>query len=686
MRIRIYKSCLVVMIAILLGVFWIASGCCETAGSGRIIVSLGDSYSAGEGIPPFYEQDKADKETTSADWAAHRSKKAWSGLLTLQRVGMMADHRGENWFFAAATGAETRHLTNIQDIRIHINFGYDGYFPLPPQLNIFQFLGTGNKADYVTMTLGGNDADFVGIIKEAAMSTSYLQPDNLKDKVNGIWDEFYKTGGIRDNLKKAYMSVATRAGQQATIIVAGYPQLLAPGGSGFLFNAHEAKYINRQVSYFNEEIQKAVEECAAAGVNICFVTVEEEFHGHEAYTDIPYINRVMRRQGEDHESLIFNPISAYSIHPNENGARAYARCVQKKIDQLEKERQLNQAASVAVNASDPSTVHYLPEIYPSDYRRYEGNEGDTCVFNMDKKGLPGNEFKYTRNGNVGVNGEQYSNGFEVWMARWNDESEKSWVQTFYDLNGKYTRLSGNTGLIKSYNTHNFDTMVYFYDGDRELASYRLTPDNYQYGIDVDLTGVEKLELFVEDNTAVCGGTSIALNNLELTATANAQVGSQASGSSDSDPIAHPAGDQSVEYRYDIWLYRILPDGTAEIADCYLSWDTRYYVKVPTEVESPDRTSKIKVTSIGAEAFKDNDIAHYIVIPEGVTTIKSKAFFGAGDNRYDDGITRLWVDLPASVTSIAEDAFDTSAVIEVAAAQGTYAMQYCMLHGISCVDR
>ena len=53
-----------------------------------IVVSLGDSYSSGEGIPPFYGQksgklfDKSLEERANDErWLAHRSTSSWPGRL-----------------------------------------------------------------------------------------------------------------------------------------------------------------------------------------------------------------------------------------------------------------------------------------------------------------------------------------------------------------------------------------------------------------------------------------------------------------------------------------------------------------------------------------------------------------------------------------------------------------------------
>ena len=167
-----------------------------------------------------------------------------------------------------------------------------------------------------------------------------------------------------------------------------------------------------------------------------------------------------------------------------------------------------------VDPAPPQPVAALSGIYPSSFERYTGNEGDSCVFNLDRNGLSWNG-QTARYGNTGVNGEVYENGFEVWIARWNGTAEISWVRATYALDGKYTALTGRTGLIKSYNTTNFDTTVYFYNGEQLLASYRLTPTNYTFTIQIDLTGVQELTLFVQDNVAAKGGTSFALADLML---------------------------------------------------------------------------------------------------------------------------------------------------------------------------
>ena len=81
------------------------------AGDPMIIVSLGDSYSSGESITPFYGQNQVlDDKIKDRDWLAHRSQKGWPALLEVPGYyGKTGDHRQKTtstadyqWYFVAA--------------------------------------------------------------------------------------------------------------------------------------------------------------------------------------------------------------------------------------------------------------------------------------------------------------------------------------------------------------------------------------------------------------------------------------------------------------------------------------------------------------------------------------------------------------------------------------------------------
>ena len=316
-----------------------------TDSGSKIIVSMGDSYSSGEGVTPFYDQNLPLKEKIeSHDWLAHRSQKAWSGQLTLKTVGKMADHRNENWYFVATSGAETKHINGYFKKEYNKIYGLDpitgtvntyrNYENIDPQIDILKDLKKqGKKVDYVTLTLGGNDAGFSKIVTEALAESTifYFNPGGLADKLNGVWVDFYKSGGIRDNLRQAYKDIAAAA-PDAKIIVAGYPKLMDKDGKG-IFSKDAAALVNDSVSRFNDEIEMLVNSCKADGMRICFVSVEEEFDREGVRNCLNGVLPLSRSE----DISDFEVASSYSMHPNENGVRIYTTCVQDKINKIEED-------------------------------------------------------------------------------------------------------------------------------------------------------------------------------------------------------------------------------------------------------------------------------------------------------------------------------------------------------------
>lgn len=352
-----FKSMLVTLIVFVMMLQFCPIGASATALDelGReapVIVSLGDSFSSGEGIEPFYDQNLSNEEKVkSEDWLAHRSQQSWPGQLRVPGLsGLTRDHKqyGKNWFFVASSGAETKHLNDVKqkkEYAIGMFGGVSGEKELPKQIDVFKKLTYGS-VDYVTLTLGGNDAKFTQIITEAVTGSTYLNTSKLSQKLSEVWTKFYKKGGIRDDLYDSYKLIEEKAGPQAQIIVAGYPRLLDETGKGTWFSKEEAEMINQAVSDFNKEIEKIVNQCAAEGMKICFVSVEGAFKDHGACSSDPYINGVYLLESKPQELKNFVKASSYSIHPNAKGACAYAECVNKKIQELaeEEEKRLEQEA------------------------------------------------------------------------------------------------------------------------------------------------------------------------------------------------------------------------------------------------------------------------------------------------------------------------------------------------------
>ncbi|MDO5138978.1 MAG: hypothetical protein Q4D71_11055, partial [Oscillospiraceae bacterium] len=172
-----------------------------------------------------------------------------------------------------------------------------------------------------------------------AMNVPYTEQNGLPNLINKAWDDFNEGNDpISEKLYNVYNDLWTKIGKKGTIIVAGYPQLLDPEGGKIIFklgfDQTDAARINEEVSKFNDAIEQVVLRVKKEkDVNIYFVSVEDAFIGHGAYADEPYINGV--KCPSTTEDLEDDLKSAYSIHPNEKGAAAYASCVQETIDWIE---------------------------------------------------------------------------------------------------------------------------------------------------------------------------------------------------------------------------------------------------------------------------------------------------------------------------------------------------------------
>ncbi len=162
----------------------------------------------------------------------------------------------------------------------------------------------------------------------------------------------------------------------------------------------------------------------------------------------------------------------------------------------------------------------LAELECTAEGHYTGNQGDARVYKLDGTEFLGYAPKgcnnaLSRYGNKNLNGEVLKDGFEVWIARWNFGDNISWAYRTFKLDKKFKTLNGSTDIIKSYNTNNFDSTLYFYDGERLIDSFQITPQNYKIDFSIDVSGVDELKVLVKDNVKTAGGTSFAIHNLIL---------------------------------------------------------------------------------------------------------------------------------------------------------------------------
>lgn len=396
-----------------------------------IMVSLGDSYSSGEGIEPFYCADNEDRYS-QPDWLAHRSRLSWPGKLYVpdsegnrlimsqnkanysNKTKSYDSYGKNNWYFVASSGAETYSLNGTQNKYFDYYSAEYGSFEhgvktLDAQLKVFDSIKAGTT-DYVTMTMGGNDAHFADVFIYAAMNCSFININGMDDYINGIWDEFYNgANSIKNRLIKAYSDIHCAAGNQAHIIIAGYPKILPKNGF-LIFSASESKSINTAITMLNAEMKNIVQSLQSESFKIHFVSVEEAFEGHEIYTGNfkAYLNGIKFAKAQDlsHSQII----SASSLHPNNNGAKAYAACVQECINQIELEKlqSANEAGNNAIESGESDLIYdgEVPEpeqptsVYYNEESTPQTNENEDTSTNICTITADLSEFNYLEGAQV----------------------------------------------------------------------------------------------------------------------------------------------------------------------------------------------------------------------------------------------------------------------------------------------
>lgn len=235
-------------------------------------VALGDSYSSGEGNPPFLAG------TDGPSDYCHRSPQAYSQVLGTQF--------GLTPLFYACSGAVTSDITStFHDTE-------------PPQITQ---PGVDTSADLVTMTIGGNDAGFADVLK--ACIEQKLKADFINAAIGAVgrWLGLGQdpscahsgsfTSSVNTNVDNVFWPVKTTELSimsavdpvNTSVIVADYP-LLFPSASGdqnclqlsALLTNDDMNFMNGAGSRLDGVLQEAAAE---AGVN--FVDVRGAFAGHE---------------------------------------------------------------------------------------------------------------------------------------------------------------------------------------------------------------------------------------------------------------------------------------------------------------------------------------------------------------------------------------------------------------------
>jgi GDSL-like Lipase/Acylhydrolase family len=317
-------------------------------------VALGDSYSAGEGVPafqPWTDQSPKKYPNLSDRNMCHRSYGAYSALLS-EKDGMP---KNEHW---ACSGAEIPNL-------------YHGQWNEGPQLDKIAPKGQhDDSVKLVTLTMGGNDVGFAYVLGNCyhpgpgTVRKCRSYDALVRQSINSLGTgrpELCFPGvpciAAVPSLHQVYKDIIARA-PNAHVIVLGYPHLFPKSpaascevGSVFLsvprpvttlkikYTRDDMIWMNQMGDLLNQKIAAEVDVVDPTGLKVTFVPVADAFAGHEVCAGDPS-TRWIRAAEIDYWQ--FNSLSSslfaygadirpWSFHPNAHGQVAYCRAVRDEI-------------------------------------------------------------------------------------------------------------------------------------------------------------------------------------------------------------------------------------------------------------------------------------------------------------------------------------------------------------------
>jgi lysophospholipase L1-like esterase len=356
------------------------------AAAGERYVALGDSYSSGTGTRDY-----------RLDPRCERGPRAYPALVTTR-------HPGLDLVFAACGGATTGDVLAKQ---------------LP---------SVDGATRWVTITVGGNDIGFSGVIKTCAGPRS---DDRCKSKIERA--QSIIRGELPGRVDAVHQAIRAHA-PTATVIVLGYPHLFTRKdcNGGTFFSKGELDAINRTADLLRDKLRERV---TVAGPGFIFMDAIPAFSGHDVCSRTEWLNGLS------------NPTSD-SYHPNRDGhAAGYAPLVLGAMaqppapvgDRLSNDARLGAATDQFLRSADGryrfamqhdgNLVLYGPTgraLWASntagrvaDHVRMQGDgnlviygPGDSVVWSSNTAGHPNSFLIVQNDGNVVI----YSNGQPIWST------------------------------------------------------------------------------------------------------------------------------------------------------------------------------------------------------------------------------------------------------------------------------
>jgi lysophospholipase L1-like esterase len=273
-------------------------------------VAMGDSYSSGEGLQPFFPDSDQHPNGADAD-TCHRSTRAYSQLVHDSTSTTPLAHDGASEVrFIACSGSTTENV-----VRGGTSNGGE-----IAQLNQ-NTLST--DTDLVTISIGGNDAFFAKMITLCAQSDC-MNPGTTVNGVPVTQFEAQTIDNLEPTLENVYWEIKNEA-PNARVVVLGYPRLFGtgdcPSSVGALIAGDERVWFDQMADRLDSVITTAA---TTQGVTTLAQNVVDRFTGHGLCGSDSWLNPLLLFGSSGSGSSTLDP---GSFHPNEAGQANYAAIV-----------------------------------------------------------------------------------------------------------------------------------------------------------------------------------------------------------------------------------------------------------------------------------------------------------------------------------------------------------------------
>ncbi|WP_156463833.1 SGNH/GDSL hydrolase family protein [Curtobacterium sp. Leaf154] len=315
-----------------------------------IIVSMGDSFSSGEGArgtkngnPYYAETDNFGTEERSRN-ACHRSDASWSRKAAVSTSTMSIGARADandptlDYHFIACSGAvaadvsanaagergtKTRELPQIEQ----------GYLD--------------ENTTLVTITIGGNDIGFSDVVRQCVVAGKLQTPCRELPQLSNGKSLENKTKDLTDASEDKVLEVLSsiqQAAPNAKIAILGYPPMFSNGVSCVSIKAVDQEWLDAAAEHLNATVKAAAARANRAGHAVYFGDPKTTFSGRNICSSSPAINGLVEYDAKNggtpwngDKPLVDFPwpgdnvqwgVSQQSFHPNTVGTGLYATVLQ----------------------------------------------------------------------------------------------------------------------------------------------------------------------------------------------------------------------------------------------------------------------------------------------------------------------------------------------------------------------